>query len=103
MLLEKDLKENRIVNDNKEAINCDNLIDNIFGGRMLDLTSCPKCSYVSGRPLEPFNSILLGLEDVNSVNDALKKHCGIEELDDRQNWKCGFCNKIQRGLKKLQV
>lgn len=103
LLLEKDLRQYRTENANNEVINCDNLIDDIFGGRTLCTTSCPKCSYVSAPPLDPFNSIQLGLEDVNSVNDALKKHCGIEELDDSQKWKCGYCNKIQRGLKKLQV
>jgi ubiquitin C-terminal hydrolase len=103
MLLEKDLRQNRIVNANNEAVNCDNLIDDIFGGQTLCTTSCQKCSNISTQRLELFTTMQLGLEGVNSVNDCLKKHCGVEELDISQKWECGFCNLIQKGLKRLQV
>ncbi|XP_019445309.1 PREDICTED: ubiquitin carboxyl-terminal hydrolase 21-like isoform X2 [Lupinus angustifolius] len=85
-----DLKENN------ESFDDVNLVDKIFGGRLLSKLRCSNCGH-SSNTYEPLIDMSLEIENVDTLPNALESFTKLEHIES--NFKCDGC-KVEVTLEK---
>ncbi|KAE9613302.1 hypothetical protein Lal_00027379 [Lupinus albus] len=85
-----DLKEN------SKSFEGVNLVDNIFGGRLLSKLRCSNCGH-SSNTYEPLIDMSLEIENVDTLPNALESFTKLEQIES--NFKCDNC-KVEVTLEK---
>ncbi|CAL0311817.1 unnamed protein product [Lupinus luteus] len=85
-----DLKENN------KSFDDVNLVDNIFGGRLLSKLRCSNCGH-SSNTYEPLIDMSLEIENVDTLPNALESFTKLEHIES--NFKCDGC-KVEVTLEK---
>ncbi|KAI7755830.1 hypothetical protein M8C21_001641 [Ambrosia artemisiifolia] len=61
----------------------DNLVKQVFGGRVISKLRCCNCSHISDT-YEPFADLSLEIDDVNSLSTALQSFTKVEQIGDEE-------------------
>ncbi|XP_027348085.1 ubiquitin carboxyl-terminal hydrolase 21-like [Abrus precatorius] len=76
----------------------DNLVENIFGSRLISNLRCCNCGY-SSDTYEPVLDVSLGIENMNTLQLALESFTKVEKINE--NFKCDACGEELSTEKRL--
>ncbi len=72
-----------------------------FYSKLVSITSCPECDYVTTNH-EPICTITLTLKnEYNTIYDSLDEYVKEFTLDEGEKWQCDKCKKYVRSEKKV--
>jgi len=93
------LKYNLDVAWHKQNKHISKIID-IFYGQHVIQTQCSVCKHICHN-YEPFSNMMLPVpDDANTLQECLKKHFTIEEIND---WKCDKCENKANNQKSIKL
>ena len=71
-----------------------------FHSQTIGITACAECNY-STTNHEPVQVISLEIpKDAKSLEDCLKSHTGLTELDEDNQWRCDECHQLSHAQKR---
>lgn len=73
----------------------------IFFGQYFNTIKCNLCNNIN-RNYDSFCNILLELNG-NNLSECLENYMKSEQLDETNMWKCDSCNKLNKGIKKINL
>lgn len=88
--------DNFIVKDNDE----DNLIQKIFGGKMVSSVMCLRCKSISNK-VDKFLDISLEINNSDSIEKCFENFCKPESLNGNNKYHCANCKSKNDSLKKF--
>ncbi|XP_038679026.1 ubiquitin carboxyl-terminal hydrolase 20-like isoform X2 [Tripterygium wilfordii] len=81
----------------------DNIVDQVFGGRLVSKLQCCNCGDYSDK-YEPMIDLSLEIEDVHTLLSALDSFTRVEKIEDPEaRIKCEKCNEMASREKQLML
>ncbi|XP_010677233.2 ubiquitin carboxyl-terminal hydrolase 19 [Beta vulgaris subsp. vulgaris] len=80
----------------------DPLVNQIFGGRLVSQVRCCKCGHNSDT-YEPLIDLSLEIEEVDSLENALKSFTKVESIEDTEKFTCDSCKEQVQVEKQLML